>query len=189
MNNQLLIFSNATPGDNFVFLDDEGRVLFSIEATGTPEDASRVNQALNYEFDASVTILNHEARKDYTGTLDIEYVDADTGELESREVSYAIAGHFPAPVVDKDTSWVETHHEIVAGITRALDRPENPESHIWKRHNEQGTGGIYELAEDLTNEFQKATKDHEWDGEFFEAIEAYIDHYDQTGEVSVNPAK
>ena len=39
---------------------------------------------------------------------------------------------------------------------------------------EQGTGGMYELAEELTDEFEKLNADREWDGEFFDEIEEFI---------------
>lgn len=48
--------------------------------------------------------------------------------------------------------WIETHHEIVAAITLSLH---NDEDTAFREVNEtQGTGGIWELAEKLTDEFQ-----------------------------------
>jgi hypothetical protein len=37
----------------------------------------------------------------------------------------------------------------------------------------QGTGGIYELAEQWTDEFENLHLDQEWDGEFFDEIEKF----------------
>jgi hypothetical protein len=71
------------------------------------------------------------------------------------------------------TSWVETHHEIVSAVERMRDQDEMPEG-ILKIQESRGTGGFYELCEDLTNEFEKLNEGREWDGEFFEEIEDFI---------------
>lgn len=73
------------------------------------------------------------------------------------------------------TSWMETHHEIVSAITFSL---EFPEQYVWplvqNRLSEQGTGGLYELAEELTDEFEKRHEGHEWDGDWIDAIDDFI---------------
>jgi hypothetical protein len=80
---------------------------------------------------------------------------------------------------DKDfpnglTSWIQTHHEIVVMITLVLHKDDrnNP---LVSEYEARGTGGMYELAEDLTNKFEELHKDREWDGEFFEEIEFFFD--------------
>jgi hypothetical protein len=70
-------------------------------------------------------------------------------------------------------SWIETHHEVVAIITNELRKNEREGSVIWKRQIEQGTGGMFELAEEWTDEFEKKNIDREWDGEFFEEVEDF----------------
>jgi hypothetical protein len=37
-----------------------------------------------------------------------------------------------------------------------------------------GTGGLYELAEELTDKFEIQNAGVEWDGEYFDAIELFI---------------
>lgn len=70
-------------------------------------------------------------------------------------------------------SWHETHFEIVAEITK-WDNDINPPNSIKKVQDEQGIGGLYELAKELTNEFETLYKDREWDGDFFDTIESFI---------------
>jgi hypothetical protein len=70
-------------------------------------------------------------------------------------------------------SWIETHHEIVSAIAISLHLDE-PDTIFIKRSEEQGTGGLYELAKELTDEFELLNKDREWDGEFFDEIEEFI---------------
>lgn len=69
------------------------------------------------------------------------------------------------------TSWVETHHEIVTYITRKLQ--ESAGGEILNVMNTRGTGGIYELAEDWTDEFEEVNEGVNWDGEFFDEIDYF----------------
>lgn len=72
-------------------------------------------------------------------------------------------------------SWQETHYEIVAAITYEIAHDDINDNLIYKTLRENGHGGLYELAEDLTDEFELLNKDREWDGEFFEEIERFLD--------------
>ncbi len=69
-------------------------------------------------------------------------------------------------------SWLETHFEIVSGIHAALEE-ETPNKAI-ERQEEQGTGGLYELSEELTDQFELQYKDHTWDGEYYDKIEMFL---------------
>lgn len=73
------------------------------------------------------------------------------------------------------SSWMETHHEIVSYITLKLHYYKNTaeESSIIKVMELSGTGGIYELAEDWTDEFEQDNIDRDWDGDFFDEIEQF----------------
>lgn len=68
------------------------------------------------------------------------------------------------------TAWQETHFEVVSFIS--LNRDENFK--LEEIVANQGTGGLYELAEQLTDEFEKLNENMEWDGEFFDAIELFL---------------
>lgn len=72
------------------------------------------------------------------------------------------------------TSWEETHFEVVSAISLQANK-DKPCKVIADIIESQGTGGLYELAEELTDKFEKIHKDRQWDGEFFDAIEAFLD--------------
>lgn len=68
-------------------------------------------------------------------------------------------------------SWIETHFEIVEHLTLTS---EDEDSIGYKRREEQGLGGVYELAEELTDEFEQANAGVLWDGEFLDAIASFL---------------
>jgi hypothetical protein len=72
-------------------------------------------------------------------------------------------------------SWVETYFEVVSQITYywRQDKCESPL--VLDRYESQGTGGLYELAEELTNEFQLMNEGRQWDGEFFDEINEFLE--------------
>ena len=74
-------------------------------------------------------------------------------------------------------SWMETFYEIVEYISlRIHDDLDNPCMPIFikDRYEAQGTVGMYELAEKLTDEFEKLNEGRDWDGEFFDEIMKFI---------------
>lgn len=73
--------------------------------------------------------------------------------------------HFP----NGFTSWSETHYEVVYRITMEQSSPR-----VNKAQSERGHGGLYELAEELTDKFELMTADRDWDGEFFDEIEDFL---------------
>lgn len=70
------------------------------------------------------------------------------------------------------SAWHETHFEIVSAINSQLSISEDNMSNRVKYA--QGTGGLYELAEELTNKFEKMHQGREWDGDFFDEVEGFI---------------
>ena len=70
-------------------------------------------------------------------------------------------------------SWQETHYEVVAEITRIVEADE-PFGLVSETLSTQGTGGLYELAKELTDEFEKLHAGREWDGEFFDEIWEFL---------------
>lgn len=76
-------------------------------------------------------------------------------------------------------SWYETHHEVVEFITvHEIERQSKENStegtEIAKRQEAQGIGGLYELAKEWTDEFEKKNKGRKWDGEFFDEIDIFL---------------
>lgn len=71
------------------------------------------------------------------------------------------------------TNWMETHHEVVAYITSELDKYEDGCT-IVKTMESKGKGGIYELAEDWTDEFETLHEHDDWDvDDFFDELEEF----------------
>ena len=73
-------------------------------------------------------------------------------------------------------SWQETHFEVIQAITQEWLKDE-PEGLVAERQEEQGHGGLYELATELTDEFEELNKDVLWgeDKEYFDEIEKFLD--------------
>ena len=71
-------------------------------------------------------------------------------------------------------SYMETHFEIASVIGNEMRKDKFDSKVVEDRHEAQGTGGMYELAEELTEEFQKLNEGRLWNGEFFEEIDAFI---------------
>jgi hypothetical protein len=69
------------------------------------------------------------------------------------------------------SSWMETHFEMVEHLTLTS---EDEDSIGYKRREEQGLGGVYELAEELTDEFEQAHIGVKWDGDYLDAIANFI---------------
>lgn len=72
------------------------------------------------------------------------------------------------------SNWQETHFEIVCAIAIELNKDTFDSKVIADRHEAQGRGGIYELAEELTDEFEAKNEGREWDGEYFDEIDLFI---------------
>lgn len=69
------------------------------------------------------------------------------------------------------TSWAETHYEVVCCIQEALTDPESIAS---KRMNEQGTGGMWELAQEITDSFEEKYADREWESDWFDTLYPFV---------------
>lgn len=71
-------------------------------------------------------------------------------------------------------NWHETHFEIVSAITIELQK-DKPCNLITSILESVGHGGFYELAKQLTDEFESDNEGREWDGEYFETIQDFIE--------------
>lgn len=70
-------------------------------------------------------------------------------------------------------SWIETYNEI-SNIIRILIEQEN--NIINDMYAKTGYGLIYELSKELTDEFELENKGREWDGDYYDAIELFIEN-------------
>jgi len=81
--------------------------------------------------------------------------------------------HFP----NGFDSWMETHYEVVQAITLKLaDEDMEEDSALYERLEEEGTGGMYTLSEELTDAFEEEYEGAEW-GEkldYFDTIENFL---------------
>lgn len=86
--------------------------------------------------------------------------------------TYRVEANKDQPVFPNGfASWQETHYEVVAHLTVTSDT-EGTIANL--RQASQGTGGLYELAEQLTNKFETLHQGREWDGDFFDTIEDWL---------------
>ena len=73
--------------------------------------------------------------------------------------------------------YLEAHFDVVQFITDCLDIDfDNFTNVISKRHFEQGSGGMYELAKEWTDEFTEKYKDVAWgeELEYYDTIEEFL---------------
>lgn len=75
------------------------------------------------------------------------------------------------------SNWVETHHTIVRNIEHMLD---NQDEDMWGQRLYEvqangGTGGVWILCENLTDKFEQENIGVEWDGNWFDAIDAFLE--------------
>lgn len=74
------------------------------------------------------------------------------------------------------TNYLETFYTVVEKITLGLDRLKV----VQDRQAAQGHGGLWELAEEVTDNFERKYKDHEWGvhsgGDWFDTLEAFIEN-------------
>ncbi len=71
-------------------------------------------------------------------------------------------------------SWRDTHHEVVSGISSQLIKDVPDSVVISELYSLHGTTGMYDFAEQLTDEFEKLHEGRQWDGEYFDVVEAFI---------------
>ena len=81
--------------------------------------------------------------------------------------------HFP----NGFDSWMETHYEVVQAITLRLTEEDMEEdSALYERLEEEGTGGMYTLSEELTDAFEEEYEGAEW-GEkldYYDTLENFL---------------
>ena len=68
-------------------------------------------------------------------------------------------------------NWQETHFEIIHSILRLWEKKHPFFLEVMKKN---GRGGFYTLAKQWTLEFENINKNKEWDGEWFDEIEIFI---------------
>lgn len=74
-------------------------------------------------------------------------------------------------------NYLETHFEIVQAITLEYMNPE-PRGRVQEEHDERGHGGLYMLAEELTDKFEQQYRNVQWgeDLDWFDTLEVFIEN-------------
>ena len=118
-----------------------------------------------YDFDTHKVIFFDNSLRD-----NVQIKKALDEKLKETNCSYI--PQFP----NTFSCWHETHFEIVSAIHSELCEDEL-RGVVAEVQEAQGHGGLYELAEDLTTEFETKNKGIPWgeEVEFFEEIEKFID--------------
>jgi hypothetical protein len=72
-------------------------------------------------------------------------------------------------------NYLETHFEIVQAITIEYMKDE-PTGRVQEAHDANGHGGLYMLAEELTDKFEQQYKNVKWgeDLDWFDTLEIFI---------------
>jgi hypothetical protein len=165
-NSKSVIFRNITQKiqiQNTKIAMKSYRIIWEIDVeANNPTEAAAKAQLIQQDKGSEATIFEVYEDGKYVETLDLFNNESYHNE------------NAPKYFKNDFESWCETNFEIVKAITEDLNKPEPFFTVLQKRLNEQGTGGLYELAQDLTDKFEEKFKDHIWDGEFFDEIENFI---------------
>jgi hypothetical protein len=79
-------------------------------------------------------------------------------------------------------SWIETHYEVSAALNADAAK-DQPSALVRQWQQAEGSRpGLYQIAKELTNEFENLNKGRQWDGEFYDEIDGFMD-----GKLSRNP--
>lgn len=71
-------------------------------------------------------------------------------------------------------SWMESFFEITSVIAIELEKNKTDSKIIAERYEVQGSCGMYELAEELTDKFENLHKGRDWDGEWIDTIDEFV---------------
>lgn len=72
-------------------------------------------------------------------------------------------------------SWYESHYFVCLHIGETADKKSTLANH---RSSTQGIGGLWELSQELTDEFEALNQGREWDGEWMEELDAWLEGKD-----------
>ena len=73
------------------------------------------------------------------------------------------------PIIDED--YLETYFEVVQHLVLTLD---NEYSKSFSTREAEGFGGVYLLAKEWTDEFQRKYKNYLFDGDWFDIIDDFL---------------
>jgi len=118
-----------------------------------------------------MTVLTNEMMsniKDVLVNLAIE--DAMPLDMTDLNEAAVAAASQLDPLLDH---YLETYHEMTRTIWSYVDH--NDDNAIKAVMETQGTGGMWELAKAYADEFETIHRNTEWDGEFYDAIDDFVE--------------
>lgn len=68
-------------------------------------------------------------------------------------------------------SWHETHFMVVQHL---VSTSEMPGGLTERTREDYGSGGLFELAKNLTDEFEEKYRGHEWAADYFDKIDEFL---------------
>lgn len=154
-----------------------------------------VTVQLKFQVNENLTVneINDEitlALQDVLHTINSDCISADTDDVRVTEV------YVPKviPVINLDSedadtgssgtditepyypngsdSWKETHFELFYHLFRTKDIKGSMANQVYAK---SGRGGLYELSNTLTGEFETKFKGKVWDGDFSDEIDKFLD--------------
>lgn len=69
--------------------------------------------------------------------------------------------------------YLETYYEMVSQLETLKNQPGNQVADVY---DHGGTGSMYEMAEEWTDEFQREHEGKQWNGEFFDAVDRFVEN-------------
>jgi hypothetical protein len=159
----------------FTVTNEEKQVISVLQYTDNQSFDSLLMQSISEHYAANAIAIDKGFKiEEYHGnplTIETTVYD-DNGDFKEGfkidETAVYKNPYFP----NGFESWQETHFEVVNFISLEYER--NPNGNTAKVFENQGTGAVYELAKELTDEFEIMHNGKEWDGDFFEEIESFL---------------
>jgi len=132
------------------------------------------NLSESYEkFDATVlhSLLNYKVFVEFSEKELNEFTSKNGVDFPMYSISPEKSKSFP----NGFDSWQETHYEISSEIKMlSLKDDDSTPLFILGIEDKSGQGGLYELAIELTDKFEALYKGVDWDGDFFDTLEEFL---------------
>lgn len=146
---------------------DNKKIENVVVAIGEHEKNNPDDDQIFYYFEDAVEFIS------FTELGDNEFIILDYEQSETEQIM---------SLTDVE-SYLETHYIISNWIEDFTDQKipldQKLEGVVGERFAEFGTGGMWQLAQEWTNEFQKQHALREWDGEFFDELDDFLEKKNQ----------
>ena len=123
----------------------------------------KLNQAI-----ATVLAIQDDVIAELEGVAEYSKNELRSAKIILKEAKEKLVTEYK----DELSDYLETYHEITRCIWEAIDSDFLNE--IKLVYDQNGTGAMYELAKAFTDEFQRIHHARQWDGDFFDEIETFM---------------